>query len=140
MLWPEKVLVREVGPRDGLQNESIFVPTKAKINLIRALAQAGVPAIEATSFVSPDIVPQLRDAEEVITSTKDILPITRLSALVGNARGVQRAAITGAGEVVMVVSASDAHNMSNLGKTTAESLKGLEIMYSLAREIGRAHV
>lgn len=136
MRWPDRVLVREVGPRDGLQNEARYLPVEVKIELIKTLAQAGVTAIEATSFVHPGAVPQLRDAEAVVGGLGSLSSTVSLSALVGNSRGVTRAAAAGVREVVAVVSASDAHNRANLNTSTGESLRGLTEICGLAREKG----
>lgn len=136
MQWPDKILIREVGPRDGLQNEAKYVPVEAKIKLIKTLAQAGVTAIEATSFVHPQAVPQLRDAESVIQGIGRFPATVSLSALVGNVRGIQRAAGSGVKEVMVVISASDAHNRANLKRSTADSLKRLRKICTLASEAG----
>ena len=84
-----RVTVYEVGPRDGLQNEAARVPTEGKLALIRALAEAGLPRVEATSFVSPTWIPQLADAAEVVAGLTDV-PGTSYGALVPNARGLER--------------------------------------------------
>lgn len=134
--WPAKVTIREVGPRDGLQSLSACIPTAAKIKLIRGLAAAGVTVIEATSFVSLRAVPQLADAGEVLKALADLPANVALSALVGNAQGMARAAGSGVMEVVAVVSASEAHNMANLNRTVERSLAELEKICSLARGRG----
>ena len=105
---PESISVREVGPRDGLQNESP-VSTEAKVELVDALSGTGVRRIEAVSFVSPRAIPQMADADEVwqrISRHDDV----RYSALVPNLRGAQRALDAGFHEIEVVVSASDTHN------------------------------
>jgi hydroxymethylglutaryl-CoA lyase len=117
---PDRVSIREVGPRDGLQNEDP-IPTDAKIRLLDALSRTGVPRIEAVSFVHPKAIPQMADADEVWkAATKE--PGVRYSALVPNSRGAQRAVEAGFTEVEVVVSASDTHNRRNLNRSTAESL------------------
>lgn len=136
MQWPDQILIREVGPRDGLQNEAKYVPVETKISLIKTLAQAGVTAIEATSFVHPRAVPQLKDAESLIEGIGSIPVGLVLSALVGNVKGVQRAAGAGVKEVMVVISASDTHNRANLNMSTAESLQGLREICALASEAG----
>ena len=90
MNLPERVLVTDVGPRDGLQSETAFVPTERKIAIVEALAAAGLPRIEATSFVHPRAVPQMADAEAVLAGIQR-RPGVRYTALVPNARGAERA-------------------------------------------------
>jgi hydroxymethylglutaryl-CoA lyase len=114
------ISIREVGPRDGLQNEDP-VPTAAKVELLDALSGTGVRRIEAVSFVSPKAIPQMADADEVwAAATK--APGVRYSALVPNSKGAQRALAAGFKEIEVVVSASDAHNRRNLNRSTDESL------------------
>lgn len=118
--FPPRVSLREVGPRDGLQNENP-VPTRAKIDLIDALSRTGLRRIEAVSFVHPRAIPQMADADEVwagITRNPDV----RYSALVPNRRGAERALAAGFGEIEVVVSASDSHSRANVNRTTAEAL------------------
>ncbi len=115
-----KVSIREVGPRDGLQNEQP-VPAAAKVALLDALSATGVGRIEAVSFVSPKAIPQMADAEGVwVAAHKE--PGVRYSALVPNERGAQRALAAGFTEIEVVVSASDTHNRRNVNMSTAESL------------------
>jgi len=117
---PGAVSIREVAPRDGLQNEDP-VPTDAKIELLDSLAQTGVKRIEAVSFVHPKAIPQMADADDVwARATKS--PAVRYSALVPNSRGAQRALAAGFTEIEVVVSASDTHNKRNVNRSTAESL------------------
>jgi len=130
-----RVLIREVGPRDGLQNEKLFLPAQIKMELIKRLADAGISAIEATSFVSPRAVPQLCDAEAVLEGMGELAPGVVLSALVGNAAGVQRALGVrqpALRDIVVVVSASEAHNQANLKRSVTESLSGLDDIRRLA--------
>lgn len=136
MHWPGKVLIREVGPRDGLQNEAKFVPTEFKIQLIKALANAGITAIEATSFVHPRAIPQLSDAEAVVKGLQDLPSRVVFSALVGNVRGVERALQAGIGEVVLVISASEAHNRANLNMSVNESISHVRQIGPLAHSEG----
>lgn len=117
---PASVSIREVGPRDGLQNEDP-VPTAAKVRLLDALGRTGVRRIEAVSFVSPRAIPQMADADEVWDSV-DKVDGVRYSALVPNSRGAQRALAAGFTEVEVVVSASDTHNRRNVNRSTEESL------------------
>jgi len=118
-----RVSIREVGPRDGLQNEDP-VPTSAKVELINALGATGVSRIEAVSFVHPKAIPQMADADEVRAKI-DRNPAVRYSALVPNVRGAQRAIAAGFTEVEVVVSASDTHNRRNINRSTEESLAEL---------------
>jgi hydroxymethylglutaryl-CoA lyase len=129
--FPARVSLREVGPRDGLQNEAP-VPTADKIALLDALGQTGVRRIEAVSFVHPRAIPQMADADEVWAGAKRN-PDVAYSALVPNARGAERAVAAGFRELEVVVSASDTHNRKNLNRSTAESLDGI------AQLIGTVH-
>ncbi|MEV0717390.1 hydroxymethylglutaryl-CoA lyase [Asanoa sp. NPDC050611] len=117
---PDSVSLREVAPRDGLQNEDP-VPTAAKIELLDALSGTGVGRIEAVSFVHPKAIPQMADADAVWSQVRRS-PAVRYSALVPNSRGAQRALAAGFTEVEVVVSASDTHNKRNVNRSTAESL------------------
>ena len=117
---PASVSIREVGPRDGLQNEDP-VPTEAKVELLAALGRTGVRRIEAVSFVHPKAIPQMADADEVWARASKVDGV-RYSALVPNSRGAQRALAAGFTEIEVVVSASDTHNRRNVNRSTAESL------------------
>jgi hydroxymethylglutaryl-CoA lyase len=119
-MWPASVSIREVGPRDGLQNEAP-VPAADKVRLINALSQTGVKRIEAVSFVHPKAIPQMADADEVWAAVDKNQNI-RYSALVPNLRGAQRALAAGFSEIEVVVSASDTHNRRNINRSTQESL------------------
>src|SRR5438309_2524729 len=132
---PAAISLREVGPRDGLQNEAP-VPTDSKIELIDALSQTGVRRIEAVSFVHPKAIPQMADADEVwkhIARNDDV----RYSALVPNLRGAQRALTAGVTDIEVVVSASDTHNLKNVNRTTAESLDDIAALIDLVHAQGR---
>ena len=118
------ISLREVGPRDGLQNEAP-VPTAAKVELLDALSGTGVGRIEAVSFVHPKAIPQMADASEVWAAARRA-PGVRYSALVPNTRGAERALAAGFTELEVVVSASDAHNKANLNRSTAESLAEMQ--------------
>jgi len=138
-----RVTVYEVGPRDGLQNEAGAVPTEGKLALLRALADAGLSRIEATSFVSPRWIPQLADAGEV-TAALPARPGLSFVVLVPNAKGLERLAAAlrqaGAGrptvEAAVFLSASETHNLRNVNKTIAESLRELEGLVPAARAEG----
>ena len=117
---PASISLREVGPRDGLQNEDP-VPTEAKVALVDALSRTGVRRIEAVSFVHPKAIPQMADADAVWDRIERN-PDVRYSALVPNLRGAQRALQAGFTELEAVVSASDTHNRKNVNRSTEESL------------------
>jgi hydroxymethylglutaryl-CoA lyase len=134
---PPRVRIREVGPRDGFQNEPEIMPTADKVRLIELLGQTGLSRIEATSFVRPDVIPQLADAEEVLSQVK--LPDTvSVSVLIPNLRGLDRALAYREHfqEINGFLSASETHNQKNVGRPVAESLAGLEAMFARARAEG----
>ena len=131
---PQRISLREVGPRDGLQNEDP-VPTEGKVALINALSRTGVRRIEAVSFVHPDAIPQMADATEVWARI-DRNPDVRYSALVPNLRGAQRALDAGLPEIEVVVSASDTHNRRNIRRSTDESLAELPAIVDLVHAYG----
>jgi hydroxymethylglutaryl-CoA lyase len=133
---PGRISVREVGPRDGLQNEDP-VPTEDKVELIDRLSATGVTRIEAVSFVRPAAIPQMADAEEVwkrITRA----PSVRYSALVPNLHGAARALDSGLAEIEAVVSASDTHNRKNVNRGTEESLDDIAVIIDQAHQRGAA--
>ena len=128
------VSIREVAPRDGLQNEEP-IPTDAKVRLIDALSGTGVQRIEAVSFVHPKAIPQMADADEVWARiTRN--PRVRYSALIPNTRGAERAIRAGFREIEVVVSASDTHNRRNLNRSTAESLDDIAALIPLVHDAG----
>jgi hydroxymethylglutaryl-CoA lyase len=129
---PDRVDIREVGPRDGLQNEDP-VPTDAKVELLDALSHTGVGRIEAVSFVHPKAIPQMADADEVWRRADRVAGV-RYSALVPNTRGAQRALAAGCTELEVVVSASDTHNRNNLNRFTAESLDDIAELIPLVHD------
>ena len=131
---PATVSIREVGPRDGLQNEDV-VPAAAKVRLLDALSGTGVRRIEAVSFVHPKAIPQMADADEVWSAARHE-PGVRYSALVPNSRGAERALAAGFGEVEVVVSASDTHNRRNVNRSTDESLDDITGLIALLHEAG----
>src|SRR3954468_692068 len=131
---PASISLREVGPRDGLQNEAP-VPTDVKGTLIDALSQTGVGRIEAVSFVHPKAIPQMADADDVwhrIKRSDDV----RYSALVPNLRGAVRALDAGFREIEAVVSASDTHNRKNVNRSTEESLDDIAVLLKPAHDAG----
>lgn len=111
----------EVGPRDGLQNESIVLDTTIKAQLIERLVQAGITAVEVTSFVRPDRVPQLNDATE-LTAQLNYQPQVRYISLVPNMRGLESAEAAGVEEIAVFAAASDAFSEANIGRTIDDSL------------------
>jgi hydroxymethylglutaryl-CoA lyase len=129
-----EVSIREVAPRDGLQNEEP-VPTEAKVRLIDALSETGVKRIEAVSFVHPKAIPQMADADDVWAQVQKN-PGIRYSALIPNSRGAQRALAAGFREIEVVVSASDTHNRRNLNRTTDQSLDDIAQLIPLIHEAG----
>jgi hydroxymethylglutaryl-CoA lyase len=134
---PPRVRIREVGPRDGFQNEPEIIPTADKVRLIELLGQTGLSRIEVTSFVRPDVIPQLADAEEVLSQVK--LPDTvSVSVLIPNQRGLDRALAYREHfhEVNGFLSASETHNQKNVRQSVSESLSGLGRMFSRARAEG----
>jgi len=120
MTLPTAVSLREVGPRDGLQNEDP-VPTDAKVALINGLSRTGVSRIEAVSFVHPRAIPQMADADEAWARVERN-PAVTYSALVPNSRGASRAIDAGFTDIEVVVSASDTHNRRNVNRSTDDSL------------------
>ncbi len=131
---PERLSLREVGPRDGLQNEPP-VATEGKVALIDALSRTGVGRIEAVSFVHPKAIPQMADADAVWSAVRRN-PDVRYSALVPNRKGAERALAAGFGEIEVVVSASDTHNRANVKRSTEESLDDIAGVIALAHEQG----
>jgi hydroxymethylglutaryl-CoA lyase len=131
---PKSISVREVGPRDGLQNEEP-VPTGAKVELIDALSRTGVSRIEAVSFVHPKAIPQMADADEVWSRVARADGV-RYSALVPNLRGAQRALAAGFREIEAVVSASNTHNVKNVRRSTEESLDDIAALIAAAHDAG----
>lgn len=133
MIVPIKVEIIEVGPRDGLQNEAIFIPTEDKISLINALNKTGIKRMEATSFVHPTYVPQMKDAKEVLEGIVQA-PDIQYMALVPNKRGFDRAIEQGVRAVSLVVGASNSFNLKNVKMTREESIQKLEDVILKAKE------
>ncbi len=131
---PGRISIREVGPRDGLQNEDP-VPAAAKIDLIDRLSATGVERIEAVSFVHPAAIPQMADADEVWQGFGRA-PGVRYSALVPNLRGAERALAAGLTEIEVVVSASETHNRKNVRRSTGESLDEIAEIIDQAHQRG----
>jgi hydroxymethylglutaryl-CoA lyase len=131
------VNVREVGPRDGFQNEPEVVPTDEKVRLIELLAASGLERIEATSFVRADVIPQLADGAEVLRRI-DVGDDVAISVLIPNERGLDNALRLREHfhEVNVFMSASETHNAKNVNRSVAESLKGLEKVLQRSRDEG----
>ena len=125
--FPSNARIREVGPRDGFQNEPEVIATADKVRLIAMLGAAGLRRIELTSFVRADVIPQLADAEEVLDSYERLDGVA-YSVLIPNERGLERALALRErfDEVNLFLSASETHNRKNVNRTVAESLAGLE--------------
>jgi len=131
------VSVYEVSLRDGLQNERGAIATDQKLLLLEALVAAGLERIELTSFVSPKWVPQLADAEQLARAAT-VPEAVQLSALVPNAKGLERAVGTGISEIAVFISASETHNRRNINKSIARTLEVFEEIVPPAREAGMA--
>ena len=134
---PTRVRLREVGPRDGFQNEPEVIPTADKVRLIELLGATGLQRIEVTSFVRPDVIPQLADAEEILSAVS--LPDSvSVSVLIPNERGLERALGLRDcfDEINGFLSASETHNQKNVGRSVPESLAGLRRTFSRARSEG----
>src|SRR3954453_19562799 len=133
----EQVLIREVGPRDGFQNEPEIIATEDKVRLIDMLARTGVPRLEVTSFVRPDVIPQLSDAREVLRAV-DVPDDVTVTVLIPNEKGLENALglRDRFQEVNLFLSASESHNRANVNRSVEESLSGLERVVARAREEG----
>lgn len=138
----DRVRIYEVGPRDGLQNESVAIPLDTKVEFIDRLATAGLREIEATSFVSPKAIPQLADADALLPRLPHT-PAVRYPVLVPNERGMARAEAAGAKALAVFTAATDAFTEMNIGMTIHESLMAFEPVLRRADDLGwwrRAYV
>lgn len=142
--FPESVQVREVGPRDGFQNEPEIIPTERKVELIDMLARTGLRRLEVTSFVRPDVIPQLADAAEVLERI-DVPDEVAVSVLIPNERGLEMALALrdrlgrsrpAFDEINVFLSASETHNRKNVNRSIEESLTSLESVLTRARGEG----
>ena len=129
------MVVVEVGPRDGLQNETCSIPTNVKIAFVDALSDAGLPVIEVTSFVNPKAVPQLADAAEVMTGIQRANG-TRYPVLVPNQRGFERALEAGADAIALFTSATEAFAQANVGTSIDGTFERFEPVVTAARQRG----
>jgi hydroxymethylglutaryl-CoA lyase len=130
---PTAVQIVEVGPRDGLQNEKVQIPTAQKIQFIQLLAEAGLSAVEATSFVSPRAIPQLSDADAVMTGLTRH-PSTTYPVLVPNLKGMERALAAGVRSIAVFTAASESFTRQNIHATIAESLANFRPVIALAKQ------
>lgn len=135
MQWPPQVIIKEVGPRDGLQNEAAIVSTRDKIELVNRLSRAGFQHIEVTSFVHPRWIPALADATDVLRGIERMAGV-QYSALVPNERGLERALEAGVDAVNVFMSASEAHNLKNINKSIVETFPVLAPVIAGARAAG----
>src|SRR5690348_15549560 len=134
---PAGVRIREVGPRDGFQNEPEVIQTADKVRLIEMLGACGLPRIEVTSFVRPDVIPQLADAAEVLSAVR--LPdAVSVSVLIPNERGLERALPLRERfqDINGFLSASETHNVRNVWRSVEESLSGLRRTFARALSEG----
>ncbi|MDY9921092.1 MAG: hydroxymethylglutaryl-CoA lyase [Synergistota bacterium] len=125
MTWPEKIILCEVGLRDGLQNEATVLSIEQKLKLIEGIVDAGVRIVEVGSFVHPKIVPQMADTDEVAKRLRRSSGV-EYRCLVANKKGVERAIASGITKVKLTISASESHAKSNFNKTIAELLEGFK--------------
>ena len=135
MKLPRKVTVVEVGPRDGFQSEKQFIPTNEKIDIVNALSRTGLKNIQVTSVVHPKAIPQLADAEEVMTKI-DRLPGVNYRILAPNLKGVQRAVLLKPDAINLMMSVSESHNRSNANRSVEESLREFETVVPVIMDAG----
>jgi len=135
MNLPKEISIVEVGPRDGFQNERQFIPTDQKIKIINALSRTGLKNIQATSFVHPKAVPQLADAEEVM-SRIDRIPGISYRILTPNMKGVQRAIPFKPDKINLMMSVSESHNRANGNRSIEESLRDFEKIVPMILDTG----
>ena len=136
---PKSVRIREVGPRDGFQNEPEVIETADKVRLIGLLADSGLKRMEVTSFVRPDVIPQLADAEQVLERIEPRDDVA-YSVLIPNEKGLENALPQRDrfDEVNLFLSASETHNQKNVNRSVEESLSGLEKVIATAKGRGCA--
>lgn len=135
MNLPKAVEIREVGPRDGLQNEKIFIPTDLKVQWINLISETGVRHIEVSSFVSPKWIPALADHHEVFEQITRHENIT-YTALVPNLKGIEGAIQQKVDEIALFISASEEHNQSNVNASINQSLQNLKAVAEVANREG----
>ncbi len=132
MRLPDRVVLRDVSPRDGLQSEPVTLSTERKLELIDGLAHAGVSRIEAVSVVHPKLVPQLADAEAVMANLTR-RAYCRYAVLVPNIKGAQRAVTMNPDEITVFLSASETHNWKNVHRSITDSLQELQTVCDMSR-------
>lgn len=137
MNWPARVTIKEVGPRDGLQNEKIIVATPDKIAWINQLSRTGITSLEITSFVNPKWIPALADAAEVARGIERMPGIT-YSALVPNRQGLERALEADVDEAAIFMSASETHNQRNINKSINATFPILHEVVQAAHSAGKS--
>jgi hydroxymethylglutaryl-CoA lyase len=150
MKWPDSVLITEVGPRDGLQNEAAIIPLADKVRLVNALSGTGLTRIEAASFVHPKAIPQMADAAELMAAIERRPGVTHV-ALVPNQVGARNALAAhrkatpahgegtrtaGADEISVVVSASESHNKANINRAVSETMEEIAGIAAMCAEAG----
>ncbi|GAX90271.1 hydroxymethylglutaryl-CoA lyase [Effusibacillus lacus] len=139
MIFPKSVEIVEVGPRDGLQNEPVLIPTEKKIELIDKLKKTGIQRMETAAFVHPKWVPQMADSEQIAEYCREMNYI----ALTPNLKALDRAIAAKTPQIAVFIGASSAFNQKNINKTTDESLQECEALFAKAQENGmfiRAYV
>ncbi|MGZ4113060.1 MAG: hydroxymethylglutaryl-CoA lyase, partial [Tumebacillaceae bacterium] len=134
--WPTSVTIKEVGPRDGLQNEATVIKTEDKIEWINRLSQTGLKHIEITSFVNPKWIPPLADALEVASGITRVPGVT-YSALTPNMRGLEGALKANLDEVAVFMSATEMHNKKNINKSIDETFPVLKEVVDEALKAGK---
>jgi hydroxymethylglutaryl-CoA lyase len=139
----EHIHITDVAPRDGLQNQAVQVSTQDKLRLIQLLGAAGLRSIEVTSFVSPKAVPQMADADVLLPLALVALPQVRVSTLVPNLRGLERARLAGAQEIAVVLAATETMNRKNINMSLQQATEVCEQTIRAALDMGlrtRAYV
>jgi hydroxymethylglutaryl-CoA lyase len=135
MKLPEKVTICEVAPRDGFQSIQEWINTNDKIKIIKKIANTGIKSLEIASFVHPKAIPQLKDAEEVVTSVLEDLNGVEIRALVPNLRGAERAVSSGVRKLKTMLSATDSHSLSNANATVKEAQQKLMPIFEYAAKL-----
>lgn len=136
MNWPEKVTIKEVGPRDGLQNEKVMIPAQGKMDWIDQLSDTGLSYIEVTSFVHPKWIPQLSDAALVAKGIKRNPGVT-YAALVPNQRGLESALEANIDEISVFMSSSETHNLKNINKSISDTFPIMKDVIGTAANSGK---
>ena len=138
MQWPPAVEIRDVGPRDGLQNEPDTLAPEVRAELVRRLSAAGLPRIEAASFVNPGRVPQMAGAEEVVAAVGDVR--AQLSGLVLNERGWERLAVTGLDRINVTLAATESFNRRNANASLEEAVARVARILAVADRLATATI